>query len=152
MQRAKPVDLKSGDLSNEKKQIRKEIETRLQGSEGIPSTPPNSLCAAGKQVYREIVNTFPQDFLSRTDAYVVTVVADAIAQLTKLREQINVVGPTAASETKLIISYQKYSDILKKFSPELGLSPQSRSQLAHLVTKEKEIEKDPLLKVLKGQK
>jgi P27 family predicted phage terminase small subunit len=152
MQRAKPVDLKKGDLSNEKKRIRNDFEGRLKGSEGIPKEPPKSLCEIGKEVYREILNTFPEDFLNRTDAYVVTVVADAIAQMQKLREQINELGPIAASESKLIIAYQKFGDLLKKFSPELGLSPQSRSQLAHLVTKEKEVEKDPLLKVLKNHK
>jgi P27 family predicted phage terminase small subunit len=152
MQKAKPVNLKSGNLTNEKKRIRKEAESSLKGETAISSKPPESLCEIGKEVYREVIQTFPEDFLNRTDSYVVTVVSDAIAQMQKLREQINELGPLAASESKLVITYQKYSDILKKFSPELGLSPQSRSQLAHLVTKEKEAQKDPLLKILNGHK
>lgn len=152
MQRAKPVNLKTGDLKNEKKRIRKEVETKLKGSETISKDPPPSLCEVGKQVYREILQTFPKDFLCRTDSYVVTVVADSIAQMQKLREQINELDALTVSESKLVITYQKYAEILKKFSPELGLSPQSRAQLSHLVTKEKEAEKDPLLTVLKGHK
>lgn len=138
-------------MTNENKRIRAEAETALKGNEPIPQKPPNDLCTKGKAVYKEILQSFPQDFLNRTDAYIVTVVADAIAQMQKLREQINELEPLAASESKLIIAYQKYSDILKKFSPELGLSPTSRGQLANLVTKEQETEKDPLLRILKNK-
>jgi len=152
MQKAKPVNLKTGNLTTEKKRIRQEAENALKGDEPISKKPPNDLCAKGKQVYKEILQSFPQDFLNRCDSYVVIVVADAVAQMQKLREQINELGPLAASESKLVITYQKYAEILKKFSPELGLSPQSRSQLAHLVAQEREIEKDPLLSVLKGKK
>ena len=62
------------------------------------------------------------------------------------------IGPLQASESKLIIAYQKYSDILNKFSSLLGLSPQSRAQLAHIFTKQQQTKKDPLLQVLQKHK
>jgi P27 family predicted phage terminase small subunit len=152
MQRAKPVNLKSGKLTNEQARKRKEAEAKLKGDESISKEPPESLCDKGQDVYRRILEAFPESFLNSNDVFIVTTVADAIAQMDKLREQINELGPIASSESKLVITYQKYADILKKFSPELGLSPQARSQLAHLVAKEKETEQDPLLKVLNGKK
>lgn len=153
MQRAKPVNLKApNSIGSTKKQARQKIENNLKGSQAIATEPPASLCKTGKDIYSEILNTFPEDFLNRTDAYVVTVIADSIAQMQKLRKQINALDPLTVSESKLVITYQKYADILKKFTPELGLSPQSRSQIANLVAKDKENQKDPLLQVLKGTK
>ena len=91
----------------------------------------------------------PERFSQQTDGHIVCVVADAIAQMTKIREEINSIGPLQASESKLIIAYQKFSDVLKKYIGELGMSPTSRGQLANILSKEQQQAKDPLLQVLK---
>ena len=152
MKVAKTVNTKTGAITNENKKIRTDIENSIRGSEAIQTEAPDSLCEVGKQTYKQIIKSLPEDYLSNVDVHIVTVVSDSVAQLEKLREQINELGPLQASESKLIIAYQKYSDILNKFSSLLGLSPQSRAQLAHIFTKQKQAEKDPLLQVLQKHK
>lgn len=55
-------------------------------------------------------------------------------------------------QNQAILALAKYSDIFRKYSDDLGLSPASRAKLANMKTQQVEQEADPLLKVLKGLK
>jgi phage terminase small subunit len=152
MQKAKPVNLKTGKSRTDVTQKRKEVEVALKGSQTLSKKPPNSLCDKGKLIYRDILQSFPEGFFNKIDSHVIATVADSLAQMDRIRHEINQLSPLEASETKLIISYQKYCDVLKKYINEIGISPVSRSQLANLISKEKETVSDPLLKILHGGK
>jgi P27 family predicted phage terminase small subunit len=150
--RTKPIDLKTGELAKDKARKRAEMEANLKGKDPISKKAPIDLSDSAKTIYKQIIDSFPNDYLNKTDSYLVSIVADSLANMAELRRLIDEQGLLAASETKLIISYQKYADIFKKYSLELGLSPSGRSQLGYLASKQEEEANDPLLKVLRGNK
>jgi P27 family predicted phage terminase small subunit len=160
--KVKPVDLKTGGITKDEYNKRKSAEDKLKGSKQISKTPPKDLCKKGKVIYKEIVNSLPDEFLNNTDIYTVSIVADAVANMQKCREIINEQGllveytnnsgATNIDQNKAILVYQKYADIYNKFSGELGLSPSARSKLALILSDSKEKEMDPLLRVLSGGK
>lgn len=157
MSRTKPVLLKKGTITKKEYNKRLEEEQKLKGEKTISNKPPTYLCTNGKKIYKNIVNSLPEDFLNNTDEYVVAIVADSLAKMQDcqklikkdglLVEYTNSAGATNTDQNKAILIYQKYNEIFKKYIGEIGLSPQARGRLAMISTKEEE---NPLIKALRG--
>jgi P27 family predicted phage terminase small subunit len=158
MSKVKPVSLRTGAMTKEERNNRKNSEDTLKGKKRIPKTPPTELCNNGKKAYKEIIESLPSDFLNQTDVHTVSIVSDAIANMQKCRDIIkkegliveytNNSGAVNKDQNKAILIYQKYSEIFHKFSAEIGLSPSARSKLAKMLNENYEKESDPLLRVL----
>lgn len=142
MSRTKPVDMKTGAITKAERERRKQAESAIRGTRPISKTPPSSLSEDGKKVYKTILKNLPLDQMNETDGYTVEVVADAISKMRECRREIHENGLFVDSadrsgnpireQSKAIAVYQKYSDILKKYISELGLSPAARSRIASL--------------------
>lgn len=162
MSRTKPVALKKGTISKEEYNKRLKAEEILKGGNSISNKPPSYLCTNGKEIYKNIVESLPANFLNNTDEYVVAIVSDSLAKMQESQELIkrdgllveytNSAGATNTDQNKAILIYQKYNDIFKKYISEIGLSPQSRSKLAMISLKDDKEQQDPLLKLLGGKK
>ena len=162
MSRTKPVALKKGTISKDEYNKRLKAEETLKGDNSISNKPPSYLCANGKKIYKNIVESLPDNFLNNTDEYVVAIVSDSLAKMQEsqklikrdglLVEYTNSSGATNTDQNKAILIYQKYNDIFKKYIGEIGLSPQSRSKLAMISLKDDKEQQDPLLKLLGGKK
>lgn len=162
MSRTKPVELKKGTITKEEYKKRKQAEENLKGDNSISKNPPTYLCNNGKKIYKNIVESLPNNFLNNTDEYVVAIVADSLAKMQEcqkilkkeglLVEYTNSAGATNIDQNKAILIYQKYNEIFKKYIGEIGLSPSARGKLAMLSLEEQQEQGDPLLKVLSGGK
>ena len=161
MSKAKPVELKSGYINKEQYKTRKNNEDKLKGTKTITSKPPTYLCNNGKKIYKNIVESLPEDLLNNTDEYVVSIVADALAKMHECQEIIkregllvsytNTAGATNIDQNKAVLIYQKYCEIFKKYVGEIGLSPSARSKMAMMISQDNENKSDPLLKLLGGE-
>lgn len=157
MSKIKPVDLKLGAIPKKEYEKRKTNENKLKGNKKISSRAPQYLDDDGKKIYKNIINSLPDDFLNNTDEYVVAIVADSLAKMQQcqaiikkeglLVEYTNSAGATNTDQNKAILIYQKYNEIFKKYIGEIGLSPSARGKLAMISETEKQ---NPLLEILKG--
>lgn len=157
MSKVKPIDLKLGAIPKKEYNKRKENENNLKGNKKISRKPPQYLDGDGKKIYKNIVNSLPEKFLSNTDEYVVAIIADSIAKMQQCQEIIkeqgllveytNSAGATNIDQNKAILIYQKYNEIFKKYIGEVGLSPSARGKLAMISETEKE---NPLVEALRG--
>lgn len=157
MSKIKPVDLKLGVIPKKEYEKRKTNENKLKGNKKISSRAPQYLDDDGKKIYKNIINSLPDDFLNNTDEYVVAIVADSLAKMQQcqaiikkeglLVEYTNSAGATNTDQNKAILIYQKYNEIFKKYIGEIGLSPSARGKLAMISETEKQ---NPLLEILKG--
>ena len=162
MSKAKPVNLKKGNLTKEVYEARKTNEDKLKGDKGISNRPPPYLCSKGKKIYKNIIESLPEDFFNNTDEYVVAIVADSLAKMQECQEIIkregllveytNTAGATNIDQNKAVLIYQKYCEIFKKYIGEIGLSPSARSKMALMINENNENKQDPLLQVLAGGK
>lgn len=160
MSKAKPVDINKRHLTKDEYNKRKENEDNLKGEKAISNRPPPYLCNKGKKIYKNIINSLPEDFLNNTDEYVVSIIADSLAKMQECQEIIkkegllveytNTAGATNIDQNKAVLIYQKYCEIFKKYIGEIGLSPSARSKMAIIMNESKENEQDPLLQVLAG--
>lgn len=160
MSKAKPVNLKKGNLTKEVYETRKANEDKLKGDRVISNNPPPYLCGKGKKIYKNIVESLPEDFLNNTDEYVVAIVADSLAKMQECQEIIkkegllveytNTAGATNIDQNKAVLIYQKYCEIFKKYIGEIGLSPSARSKMALMINENNENKQDPLLQILAG--
>lgn len=142
MSKAKPVSLKEGNLSKENYAKREKMEKMLKGDKQISRIPPDTLSQEGKEIYLIILENLSPDILNQTDEYTIEVAADAIANMRECRRDIlenglfteytNSAGVRNRDQSKAVLIYQKYSEIYKKYIPELGLSPSARSKIANL--------------------
>ena len=158
MSKSKPVDMKAGVLSKESYNNRKRIEDKYKGYNPISMDPPESLSVEGKQLYITILKNLPVELLNETDGYTVEVVADAISIMRDCRRDIkqnglfttytNNAGVENRDQNKAVLVYQKYSEILKKYIAELGLSPSARSKIANLANQEPPQKKKTLMELL----
>ena len=162
MSKAKPVELKKGNLTKDVYEKRKANEDKLKGDKAISNRPPSYLCSRGKKIYENIVASLPEDFLNNTDEYVVAIVADSLAKMQEcqkiikkeglLVEYTNTAGATNIDQNKAVLVYQKYCEIFKKYVGEIGLSPSARSKMALIINENDENKQNPLLQILAGGK
>jgi len=160
MSRAIPVANKAGVLSKVERDRRKAVEADIRGTRPIRTEPPDTLTDEGKTIYAEILDNLPLDQLNETDGYTVEVVADAVAKMRECRREISEhglfldgydrQGNATREQSKAVTVYQRYSDILKKYIAELGLSPAARSRIASMAKEEQKDKKQisPLLALL----
>lgn len=155
MSRTKPVDMKTGAITKAEKERRRQAEAAIRGTKPISQEPPESLTDEGKVIYTTILENLPLEQLNETDGFTVEVVADAIDNMRQCRREIQEAGlfvdyvtssgAKTRDQNKAVSTYQKYSDILKKYISELGLSPAARSRIASLA---KETERPEAKKTL----
>lgn len=160
MSKVKPIDLKQGAISKKEYNKRKTNEDNLKGNKKISKKAPKYLDDDGEKIYKNIVNSLPDEFLNNTDEYVVAIIADSIAKMQQCQEIIkeqgllvkytNSAGATNIDQNKAILIYQKYNEIFKKYIGEIGLSPSARGKLAMLSGQENDSAKETILKVLNG--
>ena len=160
MSKAKPVELKKGNLTKDVYEERKSNEDKLKGSKPISKKSPAYLCENGRKIYKNIVKSLPEDFLNNTDEYVVAIVADSLAKMQECQQLIkkegllveytNTAGATNIDQNKAVLIYQKYCEIFKKYIGEIGLSPSARSKMALMISESDAEKQDPLLQVLAG--
>lgn len=160
MSKAKPVELKKGNLTKGVYEERKANEDKLKGDKRISNKAPAYLCDNGKKIYKNIVKSLPEEFLNNTDEYVVAIVADSLAKMQECQELIkkegllveytNTAGATNVDQNKAVLIYQKYCEIFKKYIGEIGLSPSARSKMAIMISESDAEKQDPLLQVLAG--
>lgn len=158
MSRTKPVDMKTGAITKAERERRQRAEAAIRGNRPISQEPPESLASEAKDIYVTILENLPLDQLNETDGFTVEVVADAIATMRECRREIEKKGlfvegcdrkgnPTREQNTAVLV-YQKYSDILKKYIAELGLSPAARSRIASLAKESEQPAKKTLMDLL----
>jgi len=158
MSKSKPVEMKTGALSKEEFEKRKAIEDSYRGVKPISDIPPESLTDEGKSIYTTILDNLPVEMLNETDSYTIEVVADAISIMRECRRDIkqnglfvtytNSAGMENRDQNKAVLIYQKYSDILKKFIAELGLSPSARSKIANMANIDPPEKKKTLMELI----
>jgi len=150
--------MKKGAISQDSFKKRKAIEDSFRGFRPINDIPPETLTEEGKEIYKTILNNLPVEILNETDGYAVEVVADAISNMRECRRDIkenglftsytNSAGMENRDQNKAVLVYQKYSEILKKYIAELGLSPSARSKIANMATQETQAQKKTLMDIL----
>ena len=159
MSRVLPVAAKKGMVTNAEKAKRTETEARLRGDKPISQEPPETLSEEAKAIYLEVLDNLPLEDMCQTDGYSVEIVADAIANIRACRRElvanglfydgVDRKGIPCREQSKAIDVYRKYTDILKRYIPELGLSPAARSRIASLAKAEKETKHNTLLDILR---
>ena len=148
MANIKPIELNKSHISKAEKKARLEAEKSLKGNKCISTLPPEQLSDGGKKIYKDIIDTMPKDFLTGIDAYIVGVVAEALARMKECQEKINDYGLFSDGEENVAVkTYEKYSKIFNTYSSKLGMSPKDRAALSCLILQDKK-EEDPLLKAL----
>ena len=158
MSKSKPVDMKTGAISKSTYDKRKKLEDAYKGANPISDIPPETLTDEGKEIFSVILRNLPAEILNETDSYSIEVVADAIATMRECRREIkrsglivsytNNAGVENKDQNKAVLIYQKYSEILKKYIAELGLSPSARSKIANMATQDPHGSKKTLMELL----
>lgn len=144
MSMPKPISMRTGNVPKEAYARREKSENALKGTRPISAEPPETLSAEGKEIYSIILANLSPEILNQTDGYTIEVAADAIANMRECRRDIlenglfttyvNASGARNRDQSKAVLVYQKYSEIYKKYIPELGLSPAARSRIANLAS------------------
>lgn len=149
MANVKPIDLNNSHISKEERKARKEAEDRLKGNSKISNKPSDTLSSIGKEIYKNIIQIMPNGFLTGIDAYIVEVVAEALARMKECQEIINESGLfIEGDENNAVKTYEKYSKIFNSYSSKLGMSPKDRAALSCLILQDQDKKEDPLLKIL----
>lgn len=147
----KPVDLQTQHNSKEEKKKRQEAEQKLKGDTIVNITPPNTLSANGKKIYKNIINILPGGFLNSGDVYIVCIIADALDNIELCQKNIKKNGLIISNKENPSISiYKKYTDIFNTYSMKIGLSPRDRAQLSVLNINAESEKNDEVLKALRG--
>lgn len=159
----KPATLKKGKSeSQEQLEIRAEAERRLMGNDNLISEVPDYLDELAQAYYNFLVTELEiSDILSNLDIPLLEQTADCLSKMRQCDDIINEegiiisqtdrYGNDVTKEHPAVATKQKYLNQFRALSGQLGLSPASRAQLAGMKIENKEIEEDPLLKVLRGE-
>lgn len=126
-------------LTNDEKAARAAAE-ELWRKGAIADYEPGALTESGFAVFAALVDAIPDGALAKIDGYTIEVAADAIDKMRECREAIdrdgilvkvvNGNGIAVRKQNDMLLAYQKYSEIAKKYLVELGLTPQARSKIA----------------------
>ena len=146
----KPIDLKQGKISKEQIEARKQAEESLKGKM-ISDKAPSRLTENGKKVYKHLINSFPEGFLTETDVYSLEILCNAIDMLQVAQKDIRDRGMLIDDcENPSVKVYDKFFKIFNTMAGKLGMSPRDRSQLAILLVNQQAEKEDELLKILNG--
>lgn len=126
-------------LTNDEKAARAAAEEMWRKG-AIADYEPCALTDSGLAVFAALVDAIPDGALAKIDGYTIEVAADAIDKMRECREAIdrdgilvkvvNGNGIAVRKQNDMLLAYQKYSEIAKKYLVELGLTPQARSKIA----------------------
>lgn len=146
----KPAQLRTGKTGKEEIEKRKNAEIKLKGSKKISKKAPQNLNEESAKIYKNIIRLLPSDFLTASDTYIVSIVADALYRMQVAQRSLDENGllDQFGNEGDASKAYERYTKIFDKFSAKLGLSPKDRAQLAVLNVKEEEDRDDELKKAL----
>lgn len=153
---AKSAAVQSGNLPEEERLLREEVERRLRGMKD-KIKPLAYLSSAQKKIFRFIVGEMAAaDVLGNLDVYVLSTCAIAIERLQFIEGQVNkaetdkerkaLLGASALMNAK-----DKYTRDLFRCCNELCLSPQARAKIGSLDLQKRRTNQSPLLNALRGE-
>ena len=147
MARQKPISVATGARTKKEISTRIEVENKLQAGK-LPATPPKSLSADQKKIYRWLYNTLsPTGYMSELDAEILIQGSIIIDRLRTIDRRIN-------DDADLIFDreYRSTRDLyykqFLKIAEQLCMSPQARAKMGTLIANTKEA--DPLADILEG--
>lgn len=160
-----PATLKQGKSeSKEYLEARQLIENELKGAEDlIFEFIPDTLSELGIVYYKFIIKELKETgVLANLDIPLLTQMADALAQMDMLQEDIDKNGrlmqkvdragnsfPIPNPAVNMKMQYQK---MFQSISSQFGMSPSARAQIANLNTEIEKEKDDPLLEILNRKK
>lgn len=151
MANIKPIDLKQGKIPKAQAEARKQMEETLKGAP-ISDKAPSGLTENGKRVYKHLIESFPEGFLTETDVYSMEIMCNAIDMLQIAQNDIRTRGMLIDGfENPSVKVYDKFFKIFNTMGGKLGMSPRDRSQLAIMLVNQQVEQQDPLLQLLNGQ-
>ena len=158
----KPASLKKGNSeSKEGLLIRAEAERRLMGNTNLIDEVPDYLDPLAQAYYVFLVTELEiSGIISNLDIPLLEQTADCSSKIRQCDDIINREGIIITQQDRYgneqikehpaVATKQKYLNQFRALSTQLGLSPASRAQLAGLKIEMKEVEEDPILKILRG--
>lgn len=159
---AKPLALKTGEISKEELEKRKANEEMLQPKSSIPLEPPDFLMLNyyGKRFWKIIAEEMPEGLLSGVDVFVLGEVCYALQMMHQCKkeikengmlvEYINSRGQSYKDQNKACLVHQKYLEAFNKLGSRCGLSPADRAKLSALNIQEDNSD-ELLMKALRGE-
>lgn len=158
----KPASLKAGKSeSKEQLAARQEIEKQLLGNTDQVAQVPDHLDQLAQVYYQYLVNELETSgVLSNLDIPILEQTADSLSKIRDCDDHLNDEGLVITRidryghentiENPYIKIKMAYLNQFRSLANQLGLSPASRASLASKKVEAKEVEEDPLLKVLNG--
>lgn len=150
MANVKPIELRTGHWTKDEIEARKNAEDKLKGN-NISDKVPSRLTSNGKKIYKHLLSSFPNGFLTDVDSYSLEIVANAIDMMQQASKDIKDRGMFInGDENPSIRIYERYSKIFNTYGSKLGMSPRDRASLSALLINQQQQEDDKLLKILGG--
>lgn len=151
MANVKPVELRTGHWTKDEIEARKESENKLKGK-NISDKAPTKLSTNGKKIYKYLLTTFPDNFLTEVDYIALEIVANSIDMLQQSQADIKARGIYLedGSENPSHRIYDRYFKIFNSMASKLGMSPKDRASLSAIMIAQQSEDDDELLKILKS--
>jgi P27 family predicted phage terminase small subunit len=148
---SKSVKVISKNLTKEEMKVRAQTEEKLKGAADRIS-PPSNLSTKQKKIFKNVVRELKASgILGNLDIPLLVIYSIAVDRLEHLEKMINE-DIENLLDKNLMGAKDKYSKDFFRCCNELGLSPQSRAKLGNINLHAKDLEEDPLLKLLDGGK
>ncbi|MCC7668932.1 MAG: phage terminase small subunit P27 family [Leuconostoc pseudomesenteroides] len=134
------IQMIEGNTNNKS---REEITKRAKAEEKFDVVssdhmkPPDTLGSDSKKVFRKIVKLMePVGILNEADIDLIATYADTQVVYTQVMAQLEmegVVDPETGKPSKFIRERNGLAELLRKLGDKMGLSPQSRAQIANTI-------------------
>lgn len=140
---AKAVVVNSKNFTQDEKNARSEMESKVRGV-AVKPEPPEHMADDQREIFQFIVDGLVEsEILGKLDVFVLESTAVAVARLRKINQMVDR-DDSLLSDTALQGSRSKYQSDLWRGCNELCLSPQARAKLGSIAAQAKRGEKDPL--------
>jgi phage terminase small subunit len=147
----KSIAATKGHFTKAQIEERKKQEEKLKGA-ADKVRPSKYLNEEQKKIFKYIVKEMEASgILSNLDVFVLDAVSIALENKIYIETMIND-DKELLRDRQLLATKEKYTQEFIRYMNELSLSPQSRAKIGNLKIQTKQIEEDPLLKVLSGGK
>jgi phage terminase small subunit len=147
----KSIAATKGHFTKAQIEERKKQEEKLKGA-ADKVRPSKYLNEEQKKIFKYIVKEMEASgILSNLDVFVLDAVSIALENKIYIETMINE-DKELLRDRQLLATKEKYTQEFIRYMNELSLSPQSRAKIGNLKIQTKQIEEDPLLKVLSGGK
>ena len=131
-------------LTNEEKNSRLEMETKLKGSSD-KLKPSAHLTVSQRKIFKFIVSNLEQSgILSNLDNYVLSECSICIDRMQYIEKQVND-NPELLTDTSIMSTKDRYTKAFFRYCNELCLSPQARAKIANINLQKEE---NPLMELL----